>query len=80
MSVIWNFLKERYEDIDDFIREEIPIHFLVAVAFLILWIIILGGIGLIIFFSIKDWRIGVWIVGIIFGFEFLCWFGKKLMR
>lgn len=80
MSVIWNFLEDIYINIDNFIREEIPLPFFVAVAFLFLWAVILGILGIIIFLSIGNWKVGAWIFGIIIGFEILHVLGEKLMK
>lgn len=80
MSIIWKLLKKTiYDNIDDFIRE-VDNKFIVSS----LWILFNGLIILfLIWLGFKiyaDWRIGVWIVGIYLGIEFLHWFGEKLQK
>jgi hypothetical protein len=79
MSVIWDLFRELYESIDDNIRS-LENNFIVSS----LWILFNGLIlTFLIWLGFKifaNWTIGVWIIGILVGIEFLYWLGGHLQK
>lgn len=78
MSVVLNLIVELYSMCENFIKEEIETHFFIGLLFVLLWMIIFGIIGFIIWLTVYDWRITAFIGVIILIIEFLCYLGYKL--
>ena len=82
MKVIWDFLYEIFNAVDDAIRGDIKNDLFRAIAFLLFWLFIIAIPVLIIIISVPQspmylskW-IGLGIIIFIVAFEILCWIGK----